>query len=318
MTAMTVADDVTLDTLDSELPAVPAPPLTKAQRDALVEASLPLVQHVLWQIAASFPRHTDRDELAQAAALGLVEAAHRFDATRGVPFERWAAVRIRGAILDSVRALDFAPRSLRAASRQLEESRSALMCELGRTPTERETAARLGMTANELAELRARVHRALVLSLDAPSGSDDDGDQMTISDIACDRDPSALDQLESQELSAYLADAVRLLPERLRDVVVGYFVDGRTSADIAAELGVTESRVSQLRSEALGLLRTGIDAQYGRQVAADDELSRRAARRRDAYAEAITKASTMQSRITATRRPVPAVRRPRAVRAKAS
>jgi RNA polymerase sigma factor for flagellar operon FliA len=318
MTTMTVNDDVALHLLASDVDAIPAPALSKVERDALIETNLPLVQHVLWQIAASFPRHTDRDELAQAASLGLVEAAHRFDPARGVPFERWAAVRIRGAILDSVRALDFAPRSLRVASRQLEEARSGLMCELGRTPTERETAARLGMSADELADVRARVHRALVLSLDAPSGSDDDGDQMTISDVVCDRDPGALEQLESQELSAYLDDAVRLLPERLRDVITGYFVDGRTSADTAEELGVTESRVSQLRSEALALLRTGIEAQYGRHVAEDDELSRRAARRRDAYAEAITQASTMQSRISGTRRTASGARRPRMSRAEAS
>jgi RNA polymerase sigma factor for flagellar operon FliA len=281
--------------------------LPAAQLDALIEEHLPLVQHVLYQIAAHFPRHADRDELAQAATLGLVEAAHRFDPARGVPFERWAAVRIRGAILDSVRALDFAPRSLRAASRQLEEAKSNLLVELGRTPTDAETAELLGMSHGELGDLQARVHRALVLSLDAPSASDEDGDALTIADSVTDADPDACTLLESRELVAYLHDAVDLLPERLRIVVTGYFMNGRSSAELAGELGVTESRVSQLRSEALAMLRSGIETQYGQPVAAaDDEMSRRAARRRESYADAIAASSTMRSRLAASQTRTPA------------
>jgi RNA polymerase sigma factor for flagellar operon FliA len=279
--------------------------LPTAERDALIERHLPLVQHVLYQIASHFPRHADRDELAQAATLGLVEAAHRFDPARGVPFDRWAVVRIRGAILDSVRSLDFAPRSLRAASRQLEEARAALTVELARTPTQAETADRLGMSVAEISNLSGRVHRALVLSLDAPTSGDDDGEAMSISDLVHDDHPSVEDGLESRELLAYLRDALRLLPERLRVLVTGYFIDGRSSADLAEELGVTESRVSQLRSEALTMLRTGIESQYGREAAGDDEVSRRAARKREGYAESIAAASTPRERLTA-RRPAPA------------
>jgi len=301
---MTMTDESTV------LPAV--------ERDALIEEHLPLVQHVLYQIAAHFPRHADRDELAQAATLGLVEAAHRFDPARGVPFDRWAAVRIRGAILDSVRALDFAPRSLRAASRQLEEARSSLTVELGRTPTDAETAELLGMGAGELSDLQARVHRALVLSLDAPSATDEDGDTLTIADSVADSDPDACALLESQELIAYLNDAVDLLPDRLRVVVSGYFMDGRTSAELAAELGVTESRVSQLRSEALAMLRSGIEAQYGQQAAAaDDEVSRRAASRRAAYTDSIAASSTMRSRLGSSHRRTPAAAPARRLRAAA-
>ena len=278
-----------------------AAPLTHEQRGALIEANLPLVNYVLYQIVSHFPRHADRDELAQAATLGLVEAAHRFDPARGVPFDRWAVVRIRGAILDSVRSLDFAPRSLRAASRQLEEARSELTVELARTPTESETASRLGMTAAELGELTGRVHRALVLSLDAPSGSDDDGDSLCIADMVTSGDTDVCDLLESRELLAYLGDALRLLPERLRVVVSGYFIDGRTSADLAEELGVTESRISQLRSEALAMLRTGIEAQYGHE-GTEADVSTRVVRRREEYAEAIAVASTPRERLQGKRR----------------
>jgi RNA polymerase sigma factor for flagellar operon FliA len=101
--------------------AVPATPLTPAEITALIEEHLPLVNHVVFQVAVHFPRHVDRDELARAGALGLVEAAKRYDEARGVPFNRFAAQRIRGAIIDGVRAADWAPRSVRALARRLDQ-----------------------------------------------------------------------------------------------------------------------------------------------------------------------------------------------------
>src|SRR5436309_15998857 len=141
--------------------------LAPSDIDALIESHLGLVRQVLSTVAGHFPRHADREELAQAARLGLVEAAHRFDAERGVPFERWAALRIRGAILDSVRAVDFAPRTLRSSMRQAESARTELEAELRRTPTALEHAERLGMSVRALTALEGRAHRALVISLDA-------------------------------------------------------------------------------------------------------------------------------------------------------
>lgn len=274
-------------------------PLTGDETRELIERNLPLVHHVLYQIAAHYPRHADRDELAQAATLGLVEAAHRFDPDRGVPFERWASLRIRGAIVDAVRALDFAPRSLRAAARDMEEARTALMNELGRTPTAAETARRLGVPERDIHQLQGRVHRALVLSLDAPCG-EDDGDQMSLADgivETADVDPAEI--LAARETHSYLRDAVGLLPDRLRTVISGYFLEGRTSADIAAELGVTESRVSQMRSEALALLRSGLEAQYVEPgVAPAEEPAGRAAYRRAAYAASLAGRSTYAARLS--------------------
>ncbi len=182
------------------------------------------MQHVLFQVAAHYPRHADREELAQAATLGLVEAAHRFDPDRGVPFERWVSMRVRGAIVDAARALDFAPRSLRAAARSVEDAQSQLASRLGRTPTAEEIAAEMQVPVRELHELQGRVHRALVLSLDAPCG-EEDGDPLTLADGLVETvyvDPSA--QLEERERAAYLRDALELLPERLQAVVSGYFL----------------------------------------------------------------------------------------------
>jgi RNA polymerase sigma factor for flagellar operon FliA len=278
-----------------------APGLSADEIRALVEEHLPLVQHVLYQVAAHYPRHADREELAQSATLGLVEAAHRYDPSRGVPFARWASVRIRGAIVDAARALDFAPRSVRAAAREVEEAQSTLTSQLGRTPTADEIATQMGVPVRDLHELQGKVHRALVLSLDAPCG-EEDGDLLTLADglvEATDGDPA--ERLEEREQAAYLADALALLPDRLRTVVEGYFLLGRSSAELAEELGVTESRVSQMRSEALGLMRAGLAAQYrdaGVAGGSQEPMTTRAANRQAAYAAALGARTSFNSRLT--------------------
>ena len=132
----------------------------------LIEEHLPLVKHVVFQVAVNFPRHVDRDELARAGALGLVEAARRYDEERGVPFERFAARRIRGAILDAVRAADWAPRSVRNLARQLENVEQNLATELGRVPNTAEVGEALDMSQSELSRLQARMFRSIVLALD--------------------------------------------------------------------------------------------------------------------------------------------------------
>jgi RNA polymerase sigma factor for flagellar operon FliA len=203
--------------------------------------------------------------MAQAARLGLVEAAHRYDPERGVPFERWAALRIRGAILDSVRAVDFAPRTLRSAMRQAEAARTDLESELRRTPTPHEHADRMGISVRELTTLEGKAHRALVISLDAGVDRTEDEPRTLASTIVDHNQPNPLALLESIEQSSYVRDALLELPERLRDVVTSYFLDGEASSSIAARLGVTESRVSQMRSEALSMLRSAIAAVYSDQ-----------------------------------------------------
>ncbi len=251
----------------------------------LIERNLPLVKHVLAGVAAHFPRHADRDEMTQAARLGLVEAAYRFDPERGVPFERWAALRIRGAILDSVRAVDFAPRALRSSLREADTAHQDLERELGRTPTADEKAARLQISRGQLADLEARGHRALVLSLDAPTGGADDSSSIAGHLAAPGTDPA--DLIVGREQVRLLHESVDLLPARLREVVVGYFLEGEASASIAARLGVTESRVSQLRSEAISLLRSILSGQDEElPVSAAPRLARRPVRHNRAAAVA--------------------------------
>jgi RNA polymerase sigma factor for flagellar operon FliA len=264
---------------------------------ALVEAHLPMVRHVLAGVAAHYPRHADREELAQAATLGLVEAAARYDAERGVPFDRWAALRIRGAIVDAVRSLDFAPRTLRAAARDVEAARTALENSLGRTPSLEEIAGHMGVPVSDLAHLQGKVHRSLVLSLDAPCG-EEDGDPMTLATGLVDEVAlQPVEVLEQRERATYVRDALECLPERLRDVVIGYFLDGESSADLAERLGVTESRVSQMRTEALKLMRAGIEAQYDVPPTPPVDAGK-AAYRQAAYAAELAARSTYATRLS--------------------
>lgn len=282
---------------DDETSPLPAGPLTQEQIAALIEEHLPLVNHVVFQVAVHFPRHVERDELVRAGALGLVEAAKRYDEARGVPFNRFAAQRIRGAIIDGVRAADWAPRSVRALARQLDTVEQSLANQLGRVPSVAETADALGVSREELDRMRDRLFRSVVLAFDSLAGDTDD-EELTLIDVLT--DPSAVEpsqELENRELVSYLRDAVSLLPERHRLVVVGYFIEERTSQELARFLGVTESRVSQMRTEALAMLRAGIEAQYVEDDdgPADDGV---VARRRARYAASISAASGWTERIS--------------------
>jgi RNA polymerase sigma factor for flagellar operon FliA len=262
----------------------------------LIEEHLPLVNHIVFQVAVHFPRHVDRDELVRAGALGLVEAARRFDDSKGVPFQRFAAQRIRGAIIDAVRAADWAPRSVRSLARKLDLVEQRLATRLGRVPSLSEMADELGMSVAEVNRLQDRLFRSVVLAFDHLVADATD-EELTLVDVLADQsvvEPSA--ELEQRELHSYLRDAVALLPERQRLVIVGYFLQERTSQELARFLGVTESRVSQMRTEALEALRQGIQAQY--EAAADDAPEGRQAKRRATYAEAIGRRQDFSDRIS--------------------
>ena len=214
---------------------------------------LPLVRLVARSVATSLPRHVDIAELEAAGTVGLVEAARRFDADRGVPFEPFARRRIRGAMLDAARRRDFASRSLRRWGRAIESARLTLSHSLGRSPSEHEIAEHLGIAPQKLNKLRARLVEANLLHLDTAAVEDDAFGALPHGD----GDPAV--ELVERERRSLLVDAVAALPERLRRVVLATYLEGRPLSDMAAELGVTESRVSQLRTEALGWLRQALE-----------------------------------------------------------
>lgn len=270
----------------------PIPSITEpADIDALVTGHIQLVGHLVRETMGRLPGHVNRDDLTSAGLAALVQAARSFQEGRGVPFTRYASTRIRGAIIDELRGIDWASRSVRRRARQLEETRSRLSTELGRSASEAEVAAASGLSVEEIAANDDDVSRASVMSLQGFGDT-------PIDDVLPTSAPSPEDRLEHRERLGYLVDAVALLPERLRVVVEAYFFEERPMAEIAADLGVTESRVSQMRAEALVLLKDAMNS------ALDPELVTPharpdgcAARRRDAYFAAVASRRTATARL---------------------
>lgn len=259
--------------------------------DALVTSHISLVGHLVRETMGRLPGHVNRDDLTSAGLAALVQAARSFEEGRGVPFTRYASTRIRGALIDELRGIDWASRSVRRRARQLEETRSRLSTELGRSPSDAEVAAASGMTIDEINANDEDVSRASVMSLQGFGDT-------PIDDVLPTRAPSPEDKLEHRERLGYLVDAVALLPERLRTVVEAYFFEERPMAEIAADLGVTESRVSQMRAEALVLLKdamnNALDPELVTPHARPDGC---AARRRDAYFAAVASRRTATARL---------------------
>jgi RNA polymerase sigma factor FliA len=216
--------------------------------DTLVEENLPLVGHIVRQIAMRLPDHVGKDDLISAGMTALVSSAKSYDPTRGIPFTGFATFRIRGAVLDELRSMDWASRSVRGRARQLDTVRSELTATLGRAPRPDEVATTLGVSLAELGSNEADVQRASVLSL---QGFAPETGAVLVRDHATGPEQLLLDR----EQLGYLHDAISELPERLAYVVRSYFFEQRQMSDIAAELGVTASRISQIRAEALALLK---------------------------------------------------------------
>jgi RNA polymerase sigma factor for flagellar operon FliA len=267
---------------------------TARQREELVRAHLPLVGHLVRETLSRLPAHVNRDDLTSAAMAALATAAAGFDPARGTPFAAFATTRVRGALLDELRGADWASRSVRARARRIDGATQALTASLGRTPTPAEVAEALGTSVEELRTSGDDVHRAMVLSLQGFTTA-------AAEDLAPDGAPGPEELLLHREQIGYLHEAVAALPDRLRHVVRAYFFDNQQMATIAADLGVTESRVSQLRAEALTLLRDGLNTQLDpERVAAPAKPAGCAARRRHAYYAAVAGGNTLRSRLSHT------------------
>jgi RNA polymerase sigma factor for flagellar operon FliA len=259
----------------------------------LVRANLDLVGQVLARVSARYPRHVDREELWNAGALGLVEAAQRYDASTAIPFERYAAIRIRGAIIDSTRARDWASRSVRRRYRDVEAAANAFTEQNGRAPDRSELAKQLGVDEKELDQIRARSATSMLLSLDSESPGDAPPLRETVA--AQDYLVQPEKALEQQELFGTLRDAVKSLPGVHGDVIRRYYLEGELLQDIAAELGVTQARVSQIRSEALSSMRAWFGSLYeGVPEVEDSSPGKRA---RNAYVAQLSQQSTWRSRL---------------------
>lgn len=272
-----------------------AEPWNGRDEDALVRAHLALVDIAVAQVANRVPGHVTRADLVSAGMLGLAQAARSFDAERGISFGRYAANRIRGAVLDELRDRDWATRSVRVKARKVEAATEELTNILGRSPTRDEVARRVGMEIAAVDALADDVHRASLLNFEpiAEIAQSADGEDALPCDLVS---PETV--ILDRERKAYLVDAVAALPDRLRRVIVGYFFEDRPMAALADELDVSESRISQLRAEALRLLREGIVSQLDPDdLPAQRRTGPRLDKRRDAYYESVAAGSDYRSRL---------------------
>ena len=267
--------------------------------EQLVREHLPLVQYVVSEVAHRVPNHVSRSDLVSAGMLGLAQAARSFDPERGIAFDRFASTRIRGALLDELRGRDWASRSVRSRARGLHAAQEELTNRLGRAPSPEELARSMGVAPDTVHKLVDDVHRATVLNYDSLVVEGD------AESFIASNDDGPEDTLLDRERKAYLMDAVEALPERLRLVVYGYFFEERSMQDLADELGVSESRISQLRAEALLLLRDGVNSQLDpASVPEEPRPNGRVARRKASYYAAVASGSDYRTRLTA--RPVEA------------
>jgi RNA polymerase sigma factor FliA len=273
--------------------------------DELIETHVHLVDHVVHQLAARFPRHVDRDELHGAGAAGLVDAAHRYDASTGVPFARYASIRIRGAILDATRTRDWATRRLRRDLRAIENATSSLEERLQRTPEDSEIAAELGVDVATVQSSRASAVTSTLLTLDRPLG--DDGDVTSLADRVEEGDTDWLPEaaLERNELVGTLRAAIGRLPELPRRVLLEHHFEGRLLRDIADDLGVTEARASQLRHEALHALQAYFGTAYDQVPAVPDNAPGK--RARAAFVASVQADTTWRSRLAGSLPAAPAL-----------
>ena len=230
----------------------------KGDRDRLILTYAPLVKYVAGRLGSGLPAHVDEGDLVSYGLLGLIGAIERYDPEREIKFETYAIVRIKGAIIDELRALDWVPRSVRSRAREIERAIAELEAKLGRAPTDEEIAKKLGITEEELEESLGEIARSSIAALDelwTVSGSG--GDQVALIDTIEDESaPDPQGTLSVTEQKEALADAIARLPEREKLVITLYYYEELTLREIGEVLGVTESRVSQLHTKAVLRLRS--------------------------------------------------------------
>ena len=269
---------------------------TPVAANDLATEHLHLVQHVVNQLASRYPRHVDRAELWSAGAHGLVDASRRYDPSTGIPFARYATIRIRGAIIDSTRTRDWATRNLRREMRSVAQAGEAFEAEYGRSPSSAELANLLGISEQDLATHQASAQSATLLHLDHGASAGESAENGLAARVE-EHDATWLPEeaFENQELVGTVMTAVKFLPDTQREVIERYYFSGELLRDIADSLGVTEARASQIRSEALTAMRAYFGTAFeGVPAVATDAPG---LRRRAAYVATMTAQSTWRTRL---------------------
>jgi RNA polymerase sigma factor for flagellar operon FliA len=230
-------------------------------RDQLLLHYSPLVKYVAGRVAVGLPQNVEHADLVSYGIFGLIDAVEKFDPERGYKFETYAIARIKGAILDELRSIDWVPRSVRAKARALEKAYAKLEGQLHRTPSDDEVAEELGLSEEQFQTLLGQLSFVGLVALDELlSVSGERGESMTLGDTIPDSGDGPVGAYEVEEMRQLLAESINRMPEREKIVLTLYYYEGLTLAEIGQVLGVTESRVCQIHTKAVLQLRSKITA----------------------------------------------------------
>jgi RNA polymerase sigma factor for flagellar operon FliA len=226
-------------------------------REAFIKQYAPLVKYVAGKVAVGMPHNIEFDDLVGFGVFGLLDAIDKFDPEKNVKFKTYAVTRIRGAIFDELRSIDWVPRSIRQKTREVEEAIGSLEAQLGRTATDQEIAQSLGMDEGEFIKTMMKISGTSILSLSDVWFSGDENDKVSIGDSI--ESPSSLNPdviVEKEEIRRVITDAISELPDKEKKILVLYYYEDLTLREIGQVLEVTESRVSQLHTKAILRLRS--------------------------------------------------------------
>ena len=226
-------------------------------RDQLIVRYSPLVKFVAGRVSAGLPHSIDQSDLVSYGMFGLIDAIEKFDTDRNIKFETYAITRIKGAIIDELRSIDWVPRSVRAKARAVEQAYASLEASLGRAPSDAEVAAELQISEGDLQQIFGQISYIGIVALDEviSGGGGDRGESATLGDTLADRGDGPMAAFEVEEMKQILAGAINRLGDREKIVLSLYYYENLTLAQIGKVLGVTESRVCQIHTKAIMQLR---------------------------------------------------------------
>ncbi|NNF05688.1 MAG: FliA/WhiG family RNA polymerase sigma factor [Candidatus Eisenbacteria bacterium] len=237
-------------------PDAPAPVWKKPSKAEAYKRYAPLMKYVVDRVASNIPKYVERDDLLNAAALGLFDALEKYDSGKGTKFETYAVWRIRGAVLDELRAMDWASRSVRRKARHIETMTRDLDQRLGRAASDDELASAMDVSSMEMARLLDEVRGVVLLSLSQPAGDTEEGSSGGLAEVIEDPDSSsALDEIESLQMSDVLVEVISQLSEQEKLVLSLYYYEEMTLKEIGMTLDISESRVSQIHTKAISRLK---------------------------------------------------------------
>jgi RNA polymerase sigma factor FliA len=229
-------------------------------RDKLIIQYSPLVKYVAGRVGVGLPRNVEQSDLVSFGVFGLIDAIEKFDPARGYKFETYAIARIKGAILDELRSIDWVPRSVRSKARTLERAMAKLESVHHRAPTDEEVAAEMGVSQQQLQTTLSQISFVGVAALDEMLSGGERGESVTLADTVADTGEGPMGVYEVEEMRQILAESINRMPEREKIVLTLYYYEGLTLAEIGRVLSVTESRVCQIHTKAVLQLRSRITA----------------------------------------------------------